>query len=85
MVTATVVRGRVVVIGKLALLAPAGTTIVAGSATCELLERKATVVPAAGATPVSLTVPVVNRPPTTEGTASVTPARVAGGGASPHV
>jgi len=56
-----------VLIVKVALVAPAATVTVAGTvARFVLLLRRLTVVPPAGAGPVSVTVPVEGEPPTTE-------------------
>jgi hypothetical protein len=53
-----------VVIENVALLAPAATVILDGTAAVTLLEVNATVAPPVGAASVSVTVPVEEEPPT---------------------
>jgi len=65
-----------VVTGKAAVVAPAGTVTVAGTwAAAVLLDVNATAAPPAGAGPLSVTVPVEGLPPTTEVGISVTELR----------
>jgi hypothetical protein len=54
-----------VAMGKVALVAPAGTVTLAGTAAAALLLDRAMVTPAAGAGPLSVTVPVAGSPSTT--------------------
>jgi len=66
MVTVVTVPTALVVIGKVALVAPAGTVTLAGTvATAVLLLDSATVAPPVGAAPLRVTVPVDELPPVT--------------------
>ena len=66
MVTVVLLPTAVVVIGKVALVAPAGIVTLAGTvATAVLLLDSVTVVPPAGAAPLKVAVPVDELPPVT--------------------
>ncbi len=71
------VTGEVAIV-KVAVVAPAGTTTVAGVTAFELFEDRATVVPFAGAAPLSVTVPVADMPPITVFGEMLTDVTVAG-------
>ena len=64
-VAGTAVDTTVVVIVKVAVVAPAATVTVAGRVAFELLDVKPTLRPPVGAGPVSVTVPVEGLPPIT--------------------
>jgi hypothetical protein len=77
--TGVLVATVVVVIVKVAVLAPAATVMFGGRlATAELLLESVTTAPAGGAKPVNVTVPVDLAPPTSVAGASVTVERAAG-------
>src|SRR6476660_10540400 len=65
MVTVVLLPTAVVVIGKVALLAPAGTVTLAGTVAAVLLLDSVTVAPPVGAAPLRVTVPVDELPPVT--------------------
>jgi hypothetical protein len=65
-VTAVEFDTETVVTVNVALALPAGTVTLAGTVAAELLLDSDTIVPPAGAAPLSVTVPVEGFPPTTE-------------------
>ena len=65
MLTAVDVVTEEVVIGKFALVAPAGTVTLAGTVTAAELSDNVTAVPPEGAAALRVTVPVEEFPPTT--------------------
>ena len=77
MVTAVDADTELVVIVKLALVAPAGTVTLAGVAAAVLLSESATTAPPDGAAPVSVTVPCEEPPPTIEDGLTLTADRLA--------
>jgi hypothetical protein len=78
MVTDREVEVGLVVMAKVTLVAPLGTTTLTGTCAAEvLLLVKRTVAPPVGANPVSVTVPVELVPPTTEDGLALTDSRVA--------
>src|SRR3954454_6790968 len=75
MVAPVAVATACVEIAKLALVAPAATVTEAGTPTTALLLRSATAAPPAGAAELSVTVPVLLEPPTTDAGTTVSPVR----------
>src|SRR5215469_647814 len=63
--TVVLLPTTMVVIGNVALLAPAATATLAGTVTAALLLDSVTVAPPVGAAPLRVTVPVDELPPTT--------------------
>ena len=72
MVTEVVVRTDAVAMGNGAEVDPAATVTLAGTVIPDLLLESVTTSPPAGATPVSVTVPVDALPPLTDAGLSVT-------------